>query len=347
MQLYGEAWSRRDLEARMGRIEQIAGIRRWQLVQGREDGVELIQVRTGAGLTYYVSPARGLDISLAEFGGFPISWQSANGDVHPAYYDAGGLQWLRTAVGGLLMTCGLTQVGSPNVDQGEALGLHGRYHHLAAEQVSAVAQWNGDEYEMRIGGSIVETRIFGEHLRLTREIRSRLGRNSIYIQDQVENVGFESVPHMMLYHFNFGFPLLSPQTRLAFPSRRVIPREPETPLAGYDQWQAPTAGYRERVYYHEDLLVDNGWSSAVIENPEFPVATGGHCGLQVRLSWMTQNLPRLIEWKMPGMGVHVLGIEPANCYVEGRAKERERKTLIYIEPGQSLNYQLTLEIMVS
>lgn len=87
MQLYNRTWARREIEARVGRLEQIGGVRRTQLSEGLESGVDQIQVCTGASLTYYVTPARGMDISLAEFCGSPISWQAANGDVHPAYYD--------------------------------------------------------------------------------------------------------------------------------------------------------------------------------------------------------------------------------------------------------------------
>ncbi|MBW7460405.1 aldose 1-epimerase family protein, partial [Paenibacillus sepulcri] len=110
MHLYGRSWTRRELEARVGSISQIGGVRRMQLTEGKERDVEAIQVRTGAGLTYYVIPSKGLDISLAELGGMPVSWQSPNGDVHPAYYEAEGTGWLRTASGGLLMTCGLAHV---------------------------------------------------------------------------------------------------------------------------------------------------------------------------------------------------------------------------------------------
>ena len=349
MKLYGKNWPRREFEARVGRLEQVGGIRRLNLAEGTETGTELIQVRTGAGLTYYVSPLRCLDISLTEFGGIPISWQSSNGDTHPGYYNAAGFEWLRTAVGGLLMTCGLRQVGSPSEDQGESLGLHGRIHHTPARQVAAQGSWIGDEYEMTISGIIEETRIFGEFLRLTREIQSRLGENMILIKDKVENIGFESTPLMLLYHFNFGFPLMSEQTKIVFPSKRVLPREAETPLEGYDKWQKPIPDYQERVYYHEDILEspdEKGWVTAIIQNPKFPIVAGGNCDLSVHLSWATKNLPRLIQWKMPGAGVHVLGIEPANCHVEGRAKEKERGTLVTLEPGQSLNYELKLEIGV-
>ena len=74
MNLYGKQWSRRDLEARIGRIEQIGGVRRVISTEGKEAGVEEIQVRTGAGLAYNILPSRGLDIGLAEFKGVPLSW---------------------------------------------------------------------------------------------------------------------------------------------------------------------------------------------------------------------------------------------------------------------------------
>jgi hypothetical protein len=42
----------------------------------------------------------------------------------------------------------------------------------------------------------------------------------------------------------------------------------------------------------------------------------------------------------------VLGIEPANCYVEGRAAERARGTLAVLEPGESRTYELVIEVTV-
>ena len=340
MRLYGQTWTRRQLEARVGRLEQIGGIRRLRLAEGPEDGVDYIQVRTGAGLAYYVAPQRGLDISLAEFGGVPISWQAGNGDVHPAYYDPTGLEWLRTAAGGLLMTCGLTQSGSPCQDDGKSFGLHGRAHHLAARHVAAEGRWQGDEYEMRVAGVIEETMIFNEYLRLTREIRSWLGQNRILINDVVENIGFVSTPHMILYHFNFGYPLIS-----EYASRKVTPREEDTPLEGYDRFQPPTPDYRERVYYHEDLIIQNGKASAVIVNPRFPQAEGTPPRpLTVRLTWSVDTLPMHVEWKMPGQNVYVLGIEPSNNYVRGRAWERQHGTLQILEPGESRRYEIELQL---
>jgi hypothetical protein len=225
--------------------------------------------------------------------------------------------------------------------------LHGRAHHLPARHVTADGRWTGDTYEIKVGGRIEEAATFGENMTLTRSIRSMLGENRIHIKDVVENAGFTPTPHMILYHFNFGFPLLGETTRVEFPSRVVQPREPETPVEGYDRWDTPQADYLERVYYHQDLDEKDGWAAATIRNPQFPLATGaGTVPLAVRLSWATENLPRLVQWKMAGAGTHVLGIEPANCYVEGRAVERERGTLVVLEPGESRTYELILEVQV-
>ena len=52
VKLFGRAWTRRELEAQVGRLEQVGGVRRLQWAEGFETGVEQVQVRTGAGLTY-------------------------------------------------------------------------------------------------------------------------------------------------------------------------------------------------------------------------------------------------------------------------------------------------------
>ena len=350
MQLFGREWKRRELESYLSNIEQIGGVKRYVSLDGLEKDVEQIQIRTGSGLTYYVSPSRGMDIVRAEFCGSSISWQSPNGVVHPSYYNPMGDAWGRTAAGGLLMTCGLSQVGTPCEDNGEHLGLHGRVHHTPARDICTEGKWVNDEYEIFIRGKVNETGLFKENLQLTREIRSTLGQNKIKISDTIENLGFKSVPHMILYHFNFGFPLLSEKTHITFPSKKLVPREPDLPLEGFDVWRNPESHFSERVYYHEALSVTKNHDSkkqqaiVIINNPDFPYINGKFGSINVKLAWSIENLPNLVEWYMPGEGVYALGIEPSNCRVEGRVAERKRGSLVMLEPGAFLNYELELEI---
>src|SRR5690606_30825938 len=129
------------------------------------------------------------------------------------------------------------------------------------------------------------------------------------------------------------------------PSRRVTPRDPGVPVEGYDRWAPPDPGYSERVYDHHDLESVDGFATASIHNPAFPIC-GGARPVTAKLSWKTDALPHMIQWKMAGAGEHVLGIEPANCRVEGRAVERQRGTLKLIQPGETVKFCVALELSV-
>lgn len=343
MQIFGGQWKRRDLEARTGRIDQLGGTTRLRLQEGSARDVEIIEVRTGAGLRYTIVPERGMDIYQAEFLGTPISWLSGSGPVHPSYFTEHGVNWLRTAAGGLLMTCGLRQVGAPNEDGGETLGIHGRAHHTAAEQVTAVSHWVGEECLLRVSGVLRESRLFGEHLLVHRTITSHLGRNVIVLEDTIENIGFQTQPLMMLYHFNFGWPFLSPNSEIDFPSGLVSPRDPETPREKFNRMEDPDPNFTERVYFHELLDTEKGLATVRLRQPSFP-AGSSQLPVEVRLSWGVEQLPELIQWKMCGAGAYVMGVEPANCRVMGRHQEREAGRLKYIEPGARSSHYLKLEL---
>lgn len=349
MRLFGGEWTRRELEAHTGRLDQVLGARPVRLTDGPAAGSEAIHVRTGGGLSFWIHPGRGMDIGLADFLGTPLTWQSQAGDRHAGSFEPEGLGWLRSAAGGLLMTCGLRQVGSPCEDEGEQLGIHGRLHHTPARELGIETEWRGDELAIRVRGVLEESRLFGENLRLTRVYTITGGENRFEIEDRIENVGFEPSPLMTLYHFNLGFPLVSPEAEPYFPPARVIPRDEGIPVAGHDAWQRPTPGYTERVYYHEGITAKpfEAWGRPVaragVRNGSFPVGPGGHSvPVRLEICWTTDSLPRLVQWKMAGAGAHVLGIEPANCHVEGRAEERRKGSLQFLEPGGTIVNRLSV-----
>ena len=180
--------------------------------------------------------------------------------------------------------------------------------------------------------------VFGEALRLTRRITSWLGQDRILIQDRVENMGAKVSPLMILYHINLGFPLLDETARLVAESHLVQPRD-SIAEPGLDEWmrfQPPTPGYSEQVFYHDLPADDAGWASIELVNPVIDLS------LSVRFKKAT--LPNLIQWKMMGQGEYVLGLEPANCLVEGRSRERARGTLQTLEPGESRDFQVEIAV---
>jgi hypothetical protein len=341
VQLFGRHYTRAEVQAHIGNLAQVGGIRPIELAAGRERGVRGFEVATGTGFAFTVLADRALDITRATYRGRALAYLSPGGEAHPAFYEAPGPGWLQTFPGGLVTTCGLHTLGAPSVDAGEALGLHGRVSALPAEELGYWGEWRGDEYWMTIKGSLVEGVIFGQPLRLTRQLTAKLGGNSVHLADTVENLGGEPTPHMMLYHCNFGFPLVSAAAHLVTSSRRVTPRD-DRAAEDFLSWAActpPAAGFAEQVYYHELEADNDGIARVALVNP----ALDG--GLGVGMSFHQQTLPRFIQWKQMGYGTYVLGLEPANCLVEGRAAERERGSLVVLQPGETRDYALEIEVL--
>jgi len=339
LSLYNRSWTRHELLQRVGHMDQIAGIQLLEAADGLERSTRMLHVWTGSGLDFTVLADRALDISACHYKGVPIAWASPVGVVHPAYYDPQGLGWLRSFPGGLLVTCGLDHYGAPSQDTGEQFGLHGRISNLPARAVGYRAYWEEDDYVLEIAGQVRQARVFGENLVLRRRISTRLGSNAMRIEDVVTNEGFAPQPHMILYHFNLGFPLVSEDTRLHLEAEQTVPRDAdaEPGLAEWHTLQPPTAGYREQVFRHTPVADARGQVHVEVQNPAL--------GLGLRWTYDKASLPHLFEWKMMGQGMYVLGIEPGNSSgIEGRAMARQRGDLPHLQPGESRRY--TLEVTV-
>jgi hypothetical protein len=65
----------------------------------------------------------------------------------------------------------------------------------------------------------------------------------------------------------------------------------------------------------------------------------------VYVRYRLAELPRFIQWKMVGVGTYVTGLEPANCLVEGRDKDRARGILQFLEPGEQREYVVELGVV--
>jgi hypothetical protein len=337
--LFNREWSKAELLSRVGQMDQLAGIRLMEAGDGKARGCRLLEVWTGNGLRFQVNAERALDISSCDFKGMPLAWRSPAGDVHPAFYEPQGINWLRSFPGGLIVTCGLDQFGSPSQDGGTELGLHGRISHCPASQVNYRTYWAGEEYKLEISGEIRQATIFGENLILHRLITTALGSNSIQIKDVVTNEGFEPAPHMLLYHCNMGFPLVNETTRLQLKTKATSPRDKtaEKGLAEWSTFQSPTPGYQEQVFIHQPVGDENGMATVELSNPSI--------NLGMRWTIGTATLPYLMEWKMMGEGTYIIGIEPANCNgLGGRAATRDIGQLPMLQPGESRDYHMDLEV---
>ena len=337
--LFGKNYSRRELEQRVGNLSQIAGTRLMQLQEGLEAGVRIADVRSGSGLRFQISLDRGMDISTAEYKGMSLAWRAPQGDVHPGHFDPKGMGWLKSFPGGLMTGCGLTSAGAPSIDAGEELGIHGRLSNLPASNVQTTTEWDGDRCVFRVSGVIRENVIFKQNLVLYRTIEVELGKSVITLRDRIVNEGFRQSPLMVLYHINLGWPLLDDGADVHLNARSMRPRdgEAEKGTASATKIPSPVSGYSEQVFYHDLIADGSGTASAVLANRKL--------GLGAYTQYRQKELPRFIQWKMVAEGEYVLGFEPANCLVEGRAKERERGTLQFLEPGETKEFLVRIGVL--
>jgi hypothetical protein len=132
MDLYGKALAPQQLHQRVGRLQQVAGIEPFVFQEGLAHGARALRLRTGGGLSLDVLCDRGMDLGAAEYRGAPLAWLSPTGVVAPHFRELQGEGWLRSFGGGLLVTCGLQNVGEPSERGGEELGLHGRISNTPA-----------------------------------------------------------------------------------------------------------------------------------------------------------------------------------------------------------------------
>jgi hypothetical protein len=328
-----------------GNLSQLGGVHLGELSDGSSRGVRTADFQTGTGLAFTVLLDRGMDIGACSYKGAAISWMGNPGPVHPAYFEKDGLSWLRTFHGGLVTGCGVTAAGAPSEDGGEALGLHGRLSHLAASNVWADGAWRGDEYEMWARGKMRQAIVFGESISVTRRVSAKLGESRLFIRDLVANEGFQTTPHMMLYHINFGFPLLAEGAELLTPARGITPRDAVAASGAAIQgtYEAPVDGYAEQCFYHDMAADGAGFVTLMLVNRGYDNGQG--LGIYVR--YRQAELPLFTQWKEVCAGTYVTGLEPANCWVQGRAKDRAEGRLQFLEPGEEREYLIEVGILAN
>jgi uncharacterized protein DUF4432 len=201
----------------------------------------------------------------------------------------------------------MTTCGLDNVGvPSEGLPQHGTYTYLAAHDVVV------DGGQAR--GIVEDPR----GLRVERRLANDPAAGRIELVDAATNTSTATLEAPLLYHCNllWGEP--------AIDSQQVVPRDDHA--AAHD-WRVLGDG-PERVYEH-----------VFLENQRATVASVSTQGLRVTIR---SSLPRLWQWVDPSRGV--IGIEPANCSVLGRAHDRAAGRLPLLSPGETRVTTLTIEV---
>jgi hypothetical protein len=304
----------------VGNLDQLASAVPSIVTDGPAAGCRAIDLRVWDGIDLRLLPDSALDAGAAWYRGVPLAWISATGETAPIR-NPRDLDWSRAFNGGLMTTCGLRNVGVPS----EGHGQHGEFHEQRAT-VEAIERSDGGVLTVR--GRIAEVDSLRFNLEVQRSWRTRVGEGRVELVDVVRNRGAEPEAMPMLYHVNLGAPLWAEGAELILDPVATHPRDADAaPFA--DSWMhAPgvVPGAPERVFEHEVAAGPDGWAEARVRNEGL--------GLEVAVRWDTATMPRLWQWVHPAPGRAVLGIEPANCSVLGRAHDRAEGRLPMLAPGE-------------
>ncbi len=318
----------------VGNLETLYGIRESMLIDGPERGIRAFDVRNGQGLELTVLSDRGMDIPFLRYKGMNIGFGSKVGIKGPQFYtEDENRGFLRQFNGGFLTTCGITYTGTCTEDDGEKLGMHGPYSNTPARHVLTEEVYEDDEIILRLKGEVRETCLYGSNMLVNREIRVNTECNRIQVIDTTENQGFEPAPLMLLYHINFGYPMLDDGVQLKINSKKVSARNKFAiaEIDSYDRMIAPEIGRIDQCYHHEDF---DEQGIAVVENKQRKVTA--------TIRFDAKQMPYLCEWKCMRAGDYALGIEPSVSGVQNRKTAKENGTLRMLMPGET--YKTGFEI---
>lgn len=327
---------------KVGNVSQIGGIETSVLDNGISRGMRVAWINTGSGLRFKVLLDRAMDIADAAFNGYNLAWLNHAGFPNPQPFSDKGLDWLRTFGGGLVNTCGLAHVGGPEKDAYGERGIHGRISNIPAEIESIIQPDPArGKNTMSLTGIIKESNIFGPSLELRRTISAELGSTSIHIHDEIINRGNIPAPHMILYHCNFGWPLADQDSKLIWKGKMFTRDEKDFPnpeaFKSCPDVLEEHKGNGEQVAVIDIDADNNGKCICGIHNEKLELA--------VALHFNKKQLPWLTNWQHWGKGEYVTGIEPGSHPPMGQSKAREKGTLIFLEPGENLNYNLSLQVL--
>ncbi len=319
----------------------------WKVTQrtlhgGLSEGVELVEVNNGR-LRLFVLPTRGMGIWHAKIGDDQtLGWQSpVQGPVHPMYVpltDPSGLGWLE-GFDEFIVRCGLESNGAPEFDQQGRLvyPLHGRIANRPAHHVEVTVDDSATTLTLR--GIVEETRFHFQKLRLTTTLTTTLGSTSFTFSDQVENFGGMSAQMQMLYHINFGEPLLVPGARIVAPVRSIerLNAASKDSLAGWEIMGPPVAGSPEECYLLKLLSDEAGRTQVLLKNSQ---GTEG-----AALTFNTNQLPCFTVWKnmVSSKDGYVTGLEPGTNFPNKRSVEADQGRVISLSPGETWNAEIVVD----
>jgi hypothetical protein len=323
-------------------------VRRQRLHGGKQDGVDLVVIDNGR-MTITLVPARGMGILRVVSGDMRLGWDSPVREVvHPKYVNLearGGLGWLE-GFNEWMARCGLEWAGHPGQDRfinnlGEQaemnLTLHGKVANIPASEVEVIVE-REPRPRIRVKGRVDERAFYGPKLELWTEVSTEPGSPTFRIEDALTNRGAFEQEFQIIYHANYGPPLLGAGARFSAPVRRVTPFNAHAAkdVATYADYGGPVRGFIEQVYNLHPYADADGRSMLMLRN------AAGDRG--VSMSFAVAELPYVTLWKnLTALEEgYVTGLEPGTGFPYTRRLEREAGRVPKLKPGETRRFAIDI-----
>ena len=321
-------------------------VRRQRLHGGKQERVDLIVIDNGR-LTITVVPTRGMGILRVVMGDLRLGWDSPVREVvHPKYVNLearGGLGWLE-GFNEWLARCGLEWAGHTGPDRfinnvGEQaemnLTLHGKVENIPASEVEVIVD-REPRPRIRVRGRVDERAFYGPKLELWTELSTEPGSSTFRIEDTLSNRSAFESEFQIIYHVNYGPPLLGAGAHFSAPVRRVTPFNAHAAkdVGAYADYAGPVRGFIEQVYNLHPFSDREGRSLLMLSNASRDRG--------VSMGFAIAELPYVTLWKnLTALEEgYVTGLEPGTGFPYPRRLEREAGRVPKLKPGETRRFAI-------
>lgn len=307
---------------------------------GKKEGVHLIDVNAD-GFNIQVCPSRGMNVVHATFNGVYMGWSSPVHDlVNPAFINL----YAREGCGFLdgfnecVARTGFGHMGHPGMDNGEMLTLHGRASNTPADDVIV------DIHDDRIVllGTLREQCFKKINFEIQTRLEVYFDRPGFVITDTLTNQGDYESEYMVMYHNNFGSPLLEEGSKVIIPVKKVAPfnEYAASDLSKWDTLRGPTRNFDEMVYNLFPIAEEDGQAMAVLHNAKKNKALG--------ISFDPSVMPAFTLWKNTDTMAqgYCVGLQPGTSLSYNRRYQRELGLVPKIGPKETRIFRMQFDVAV-
>lgn len=309
---------------------------------GKQEGSELIEVDNGT-MSFWVIPTRGMNVLRVKTGDITLGWTSPVKEVvNPAFMtlDArGGLGWL-DGFNEWLVRCGFEWSGHPGMDDGRLMTLHGRVGNTPASKV-IVSVDDQAPHRIHIRGRVDEKVFKFADYEAWTEISTEPGSISLRVSDTLTNRSDYEREFQVIYHGNFGPPLLEEGAEFVGAVKQVTPFNANAAkaIATWTTYLAPTRDFGEQVFNVIPFADDKGMTTVMLHNKA--------ASLGIRITYDVNQLPYFTLWKNTDTlkEGYVTGLEPGTGFAYTRRIERRLGRVPKLAPGASRAFTLDYTIL--